>query len=454
MTREHPDRRVLDRFVGGKLPRRRSLKLAWHLANCAQCRAAVRARPGGSKLLAALFEGVPLHSDPEPLPDYDEVISRTYDHLVSRELSLKVDRCQAPTLLAELERHPLPRRKVLVSNARRFRSWGLAELLLERSWETFSTDPLRSQEHAELALEVADRLEGPAHTVVLLADLEARAWAYLGNARRVVADLAGSEEAFSKAFSLLGSGSGDPLERARLLYLVARLRKDQRRLAEAHGALDRAISVFRRVGDLHLVGSSQMVKATLYNLEGEPERAIALLREAVELIDLNRDHRYYLGARHNLIVYLIEAERFMEAQALLSSSRELYQRFAEPALQRRFQWIRGRVALGLGQEEKAEKFLLHARGDFLAEGSNLEVAEISLELAQIYARQRRSGELKTLAGEMLAYFNALGVHREAMASLLLLLEAAEAERATGALVNEVSRRLRESRERAAGRSRA
>jgi hypothetical protein len=70
---------------------------------------------------------------------------------------------------------------------------------------------------------------------------------------------------------------------------------------------------------------------------------------------------------------------------------------------------------------------------------------VSLDLALVYARQGRMGELKEVAGEMGALFESQEIHREALAALLLFQQAAREERLTVTRVEGFVRYLKKAR---------
>ncbi len=95
----------------------------------------------------------------------------------------------------------------------------------------------------------------------------------------------------------------------------------------------------------------------------------------------------------------------------------------------RSEWLSGKIALGLRQDEEAETLLLRARAGFLAEDAPFEVAMISLELSILYSRQGRTQELKELAAEMMQFFSSRQIHREAAAALAFWKHAVDTETA-------------------------
>jgi tetratricopeptide (TPR) repeat protein len=267
----------------------------------------------------------------------------------------------------------------------------------------------------------------------------------MGNARRVASDNRAANEAFDKALRHLRKGTGDPLERALLLDLKSSLLRDQRRLEEAMHLLMRALRVYRDVGETHRAGRVLIKLSTLHEYAGTPERAIPLLQEAFTLIDADREPRLLLSAQHNLINTLAEAGRFMEAHGLFMQARCVYARFPDAWTQNRRRWLEGKIARGLGQAYEAEAHLTAARQGFLAENATFDTALVSLDLASLYAMQGRTAELRETAEEVFSALSSGQLHREALAALSYLCQAAAAERASLEVVTGVAAFLKRLR---------
>lgn len=291
-------------------------------------------------------------------------------------------------------------------------------------------------------MRLSDRLDVKRYGAERIADFQARAWAYIGNAHRTRFDFAAAEEAFQTARSVLKQGTGDSLERAILLDLRASLRRDQRRFQESLRILRRAVEIFLEAGQRHRAGRSLVNLATVQHHSGHPDAGIPLLHQALRLIDPEREPRLLLCARHNLIDYNAEIGRFVEAQKLYREARTLYRNFNEPWVQNRRSWVRGKIARGLGELKQAETRFLAARDGFVNEGVPYDTALVSLELALLYAEQGRTEELKRLAADMVPIFTSRHIHREALAALTFLRQAVDAEQASLEVVVRVADFLR------------
>lgn len=406
-----------------------------HLAGCDVCKRRLEGmeRRSAGKLLS--WPGDP----------YGEALDRSLSEVDAHGRLLAQERAQAPALFVELSQHSMEQKDLLLRNDPRFRTWGLYDLLVERSYATAIQDSALAEELGLLALRLSDRLDPEVYDSGLIEDYRGRAWAYVGNARRVRSDLRGAEEAFGQAEAHLRQGTQDTTEKAILMDLKASLRRAQRQFDEAVHLLRRAVSIFLQLGHRHRAGGALVKLSTVHYFAGRIEEAIPLLYQALELIDPEEEPRLLLAARHNLIDDLAEIGRPLEAQRLYRDTRQLYREFPEAWAQNRRKWVRGKIARGLGQLRMAESLFRAARDGFVAEGIPYDTALVSLDLALLYAQQERTKDLERLAREMVPIFSSLQIHREALAALALLKKAIEAEQADLELVTGVAAFLRNAR---------
>jgi tetratricopeptide (TPR) repeat protein len=277
-------------------------------------------------------------------------------------------------------------------------------------------------------------------------NLQARSWAQLANALRIQGDLVEAEKAFSQAELVLDdSGRSGQLDRARICDLLASLRRDQRRYADAFQLYELAIAIYQRLGRWHLLGRTLAQKSMVCGEIGESAMEMKLLRRALDLLDPQEEPRMFLAARHNLILALNESSRHREAFALLFHTRPLYLQNGDRMNLLRLRWLEGQVSLGLGRIEQAETAFREVRQSFLNLDLAYEAALASLDLAAVYATQQRNAEMRELAEEMFAIFQSCHIHREAMAAILVFHSAAAAEQVGLDLVREVAAFLRRSR---------
>src|SRR4029077_10693353 len=91
-------------------------------------------------------------------------------------------------------------------------------------------------------------------------DLRARAFAELGNARRINEQFSEAERDFSRARAFLAEGTGDFLLEARVLDLEASLLSDQARFEDAISLLGKVHNLYQEAGDTHLAGRALISK--------------------------------------------------------------------------------------------------------------------------------------------------------------------------------------------------
>lgn len=436
MARLHPDREHISRFFCGELPVADNRRVVLHLlSGCSSCRTTAQ----------GLWPAAGSRAYPT-LSDYDGAFRRVAIRVRDHADSLAAEHSAAPSLLARLQAHPFERCLVLVRNSRRFQTWALCELALREAFNAGFSDPQLAGQLGELGVAIADTLDpntyGGRRTIN---DLKARALATLGNARRILSDFHAAEDAFDSADAHLAEGTGDPLERARLLDLLASLRSAQRRFTEALRCLDGAISIYRRLGERHLVGCMLINKGNVLGKSGDPKQAVEVVEEGLRAVDRNRDPRRLLAAKHNLVLYLHELGQLERAEQLLLELRPAYFELGDELNVLRLRWLEGLLHKAKGHLDSAATAFLEVKDGFAQRDMHLDVALASLDLAAIYAEQGRPAQVREVARQMLAVFSALSIHREALASLILLKDATVVERSTLRLIAETAEYLRRLR---------
>jgi tetratricopeptide (TPR) repeat protein len=452
MTENHPSPEAIELFILGHLSTLEMRDVARHLlSGCPECQQAT----------SRLWEPEDVFEEPELVlgaafseedeeedaaDGYDEVLDRVFGKVAATEAIVVEQRKAADKLFEELRQYPAARQHLLLSNSQRFRDRMLCERLIEESHEAGFEEPCLAIDLARHAASLADRLTVEECGGQELHDgLRARAWAQLANAFRVNADLVSAEENAAVAEALLSDGRLTLLDRARVLALVATLRRDQKRLAEALQLFDRTATIYRKLGQWGLLGRTLLQKGLVFAEVGDIESEMKLLRQALDLIDPEAEPRVFLTARHNLIHALHDSGRSREAFALLFHTRPLYLKMGDRLSLLRLRWLEGLVAFGLNRLEQAEVAFREIREGFIELGLSYEVALAALDLAGVYIARGRSAEVLGLAEETLAIFQAHNRHQGALAALLVFSSAARMDQAGMGLVKEVSSFLKRAR---------
>jgi len=262
------------------------------------------------------------------------------------------------------------------------------------------------------------------------ADLAARLWGELANAERLLGRYCPAEESFRRAMDLVGRGHGDVLVLAGLFDLSASLWIDERRFDEAEEALGLAHRLYLDRRQHHLAGKALYQRGLASGYAGRIEPAIAHFCRAYDLIDAERDPDMAISALKNAIHRLADLGDFVGADRLYLTARPVLDSLAGPIEKLKLRAVAGKIAAGLGRLHQAEVAFRTVRREFIRLKLPMHASLAGLELCSIWLQEGRTDEARTVVEETLATFLALGIEREALASLVLLDEAVRQEQAT------------------------
>lgn len=334
-----------------------------------------------------------------------------------------------------------------MDNERRFASPELVRQLVEASNAARFHDPQKSLHVAHLACLAAESCTAEhCGSPERLADLRCQGWRRYAEALRVKSRLREAEGAFARAQRLCDAGTGDPVLKAQLLSSLVSLRIFQRRFDEAIQLSEEAGQIYQALGHMSSLASTLVRKAIACVYSGEPENAVSVLNRAIPLIDAEQDPHLLLAACHNLVRCYIDLERPEQALSLFFETRSLYREFDDAMILLRTGWQEGQMLRDLGHLQAAEAALIRTRDSFCERELLYEAALVSLDLAVIYVKLGNAEKLKETAAATVPIFHALGVDREALASLLQLcqgtgqgLQAFELIRTLSALIEQLDR---------------
>jgi tetratricopeptide (TPR) repeat protein len=430
---DHPPRETLEAFLRGAVSSWETREVIAHLlAGCPACRKAIE------PLVAAMFQPSAARSAPADEAPYEEPVAAALAAVRRRSAALERERAEARVKLARLLFGGRRAGDPPAGDEPGFWTWGLCETLLDTSWDLRESDPAGMLYLAELAVEGTERLDATACGIAPLADLRAQAWANLANACRVSDRLALAETAMVRAFEARKQGTGAPLLRARLAELSASLLCDQRQFPAAFRLLDLACDLYRRHGDAHDAGRALIKKGLHTGYTGDPEEGIHLIARGLRRVERERDPRLVFQALHNILLFRVELGDFRAARRQLWEMRPLYVQHADRIALVKLRWIEGKIFVGLCDLARAEAALRQAKEEFEAEGLIYDGALISFDLAAVWLRLGRTADVHRLASEMLDTFRTRYIAREALASLLMLRDAAGRNEATLDLIELVA----------------
>lgn len=242
----------------------------------------------------------------------------------------------------------------------------------------------------------------------------------------------------AEAGRLFLEGTRDELLEARLFDVQASLFADCRRFASAREALDAVQAIHRRRGDQHLLGRALISKGLYASYDEQPEKAIVLLSEGLTLVDREREPSLMFIAVHNLAHALMVRGRYNDARMMLFPIRGREEDAGGRVNFLKVRWLEAQISAGLGELERAERDFRFVRSGFLEEDLPYKSALAGLELAEVYLRQGRSEESRSLSLETIDVFLSLHIPRESLVSVLVLRRSLKMGLAeTGALLRTV-----------------
>jgi tetratricopeptide (TPR) repeat protein len=431
---QHPCLAELEGFLLGQLRPSELVRVVAHLlTGCASCRAQME------PLAKVLF--TPNHVGNVPVEvgsEYDFPLFRAFAAAKRYTLAVARERREATgdhqeSLLREVPLIEPPRPDLQAA-----RDWKRCEQLVARIREVRHEGPAAMVAVGSLAVCMAEALPPEFLDRAELFDLQARAWAERGNARRLADDLSSAESDLACAFERAAQGTTDPSLLAHLMRLTAALRTDQRRFQEALQLLDWVYTIHSERGETHDAGRALISKSNVCAYALDLNEAVRLLGQGVALLDPKQDPKLALIATHNLLWNLVDVGRVTEAARLLQESRAIYDLHSGPIERLKARWLEGRIAWGSEDAASAERTFQEVREGFAQAGLAYDQALVSLDLAALWLEQGRNREAQSMLDETVTIFETRGIHREAMASLLLLKKAVEREQATKAMLQQVA----------------
>lgn len=425
---EHPPRTWMMGFVRGKLsPRKRRAYVAHLLGGCEPCREEI------APIAERMFRPYRAVEPEKGGAEYDGPIDRAVLSTLERARERKREREAAEASLPE----------ILASGGRSgvgAWTWGLCEVLVEKSADFRHEDSRKMLRLAELACEAAERLDHEVYGRQQVFDMRGRCWGEYASACRHHDALSRADWCLQRALSCYKQGSGSPILRARLAEVAAGILTHQRSFERALRALDLAFKLYTRQG--LLLDSLRVLigRGICTGRSGDPEMALFLLSQALIYAAEHgiRDARLSFITLHNILLFRVEHGNFAEARRQLFEMRPFYARFAGSVDALKLRGIEARIAAGLGDFERAERGFREIREEFNRRGQVYHSAIAGLDLSAVWLQQGKLADVKKMVAEILDIFRTRSVAREFIAAMLILREALERDRATRELIRSVA----------------
>lgn len=313
---------------------------------------------------------------------------------------------------------------------------------LDHSWQLRHEDPQQMVDFAWLAKIAAENLDTRKYGLKRVLDLQARAYAELGNAYRVANRPLEAGEPLSRARELFERGTQNAVLEVRLLELEASLAADCRQFGRASEKLLKVLEFYSRHRDYHFAGRTLILMGVYAGNAGEYEKAIYLLQKGLNFIDKDQDPSLACAAAHNIVYFLVDIDRFDEAKKL----RLIYSRLLTHPYGRinaiKFRLLDGRIDAGRGRYARAEVIFREVTEAFEQAGLPILAGIEALDLAAVLLRQSKTAEATAVGLKAAETFIEHKIQREALQAVILLRDSFRQHTVTVAKVEEVARFLR------------
>jgi len=415
-----------------------------HLARCARCAGRFE-RATGDSGRRWLGKRLPSPAGQERPEDLGPLGLPRLDLLTDEDVA---EGLRAGDLADELEALEGSPRLLRARNIRRYRSLALGWELLHRSRRFWRDRPDQAEELAETAVAIfgSCRRWGDRELTPAAQDGLARAWGTVANARRVQGRLTEATEALKTAERHLRGGTGDAEEVGWWLRFKASLTRDVRSFEEALRSCRAAQRLFESAGCLLDSAWMEIQEGVIEGESGRLAESVAVLERFLTRRSADEvGPQVYSLALQNLAVSLAQLGQGIKARNVFHSMLRASTWATEPVTDLRVQWTEGLILEAEGRLLKAEEVFAQVQERFAARALTYDAALVSLDLVRVLLRRGALNQVCEIADGLETIFQSVGVHREATAAGLYLVEALRRQRASVTLVSEVLDFLKKAR---------
>jgi tetratricopeptide (TPR) repeat protein len=322
-----------------------------------------------------------------------------------------------------------------------YRSWALCQLFLAESSNQWRQDPVQAHSRATIGLVIALALDAERYFPQWVADLRAKAHAYLGNCYRVLGDFEEADRELQRALALLRDGVGSGLREARVLSLHASLLTSTGRHDAAENVLSRVEDYYRRTGQRAELARAQLKHARILAYRSEYRAAAEQCASALNNIDPREEAGLATIAWQNAAHYLVHGGDVERARSLFASLAPTHER--RVALHRK--WIEADLLRAEGRLSASLSAYDEARSGYAAMGLSFDVALITLDQALTAEEMGDHGAMSELAQAARLLLDDANAPTEIQAAMLVLTTAIERGTASRSILAAIRKRVADAR---------
>ncbi|MFN7960664.1 MAG: hypothetical protein U0002_05275 [Thermoanaerobaculia bacterium] len=201
------------------------------------------------------------------------------------------------------------------------RGWQLCEKLLAASLATREEDPEESAGFAEVALQIAHRLDESCYGACQIADLKGKAAIELADALRSLGRIRQALRVMRQGVAYVDHGTGSPVIEARLFELSALVFAARGRERLSVELLERAWRLYLATDEERAAGRALLRLSKVVDRREDPRRFLELLLRSLELMDPLYDRDAAWRAIQDLVATVVELGWVELATELLAEIR-------------------------------------------------------------------------------------------------------------------------------------
>lgn len=243
----------------------------------------------------------------------------------------------------------------------------------------------------------------------------ARAWAYYGNACRILYEFADARASYEEAHRYVEAAQPAPILVGELAWLEGLLHKERQQHRVANTKLRQAIQLLPISGAPTRCLDAKITLANSLSAEGRLTESIEILAGLVGDYPSSAfpGEDTYLASLQSLATAYAQAGHVERAENLLPRVRHIARTKGHKPNELRVTWLEGEIFRSRNQPNSAISRYQQVQEGFLAADIPLDAAMAGLARAEMYLELDDSTAAADLAERLVPLFREKGIHREA-----------------------------------------
>ncbi len=314
---------------------------------------------------------------------------------------------------------------------------GVIRKLLEEFTATVYRDPSRALAIAQLATTIAERLAPTTYKHSVVLDLRGQAWKDQANALRLLGRYHDALAALDQAETYFSDMTAGHFALLTARYVRATVWCALERYPDALEIARECAEQFGEYGDRKRVAQARLLEGVIHHQMGAPSRALPCYLAAVAPLQEEHDLATLAGVFSNLGECYGALGDADTAGTYYLQAIQLHKELTMKSEETRVRFSLGRTLIATGKPDDGVRLLRQAKADFEILEMAIEAGVVALVIAETLLALGQPHDVPEMCHNLVARFEAAGLHSNALAALAFLQDAATAGRATPTLVRSV-----------------